>query len=442
MSVIGRLLFVPAALALATGVAPDVAAADPTPSTPIRHLVVLLQEDRTFDSYFGTFAGAAGPPAGVCMPLQLPSTTPCRQPFHLDTLRTSALQHGAAAAGVAYNAGGMNGFATAQRPALASQVMGHYDGSDLPLYWNLASDYVLADHFFSSAIGGSVTNHVFAIAARPPPAGRVPAAGWDFPTIFDRLDAAGVSWKYYVRNYQPAVTYRTAATAKGGVSQVVRVPLLALGRYVDDPSLRAHIVDETRYFEDLGAGTLPAVSFIVASGATEQAPSNVSLGERHAASLVMALMRSSAWSASLFVLAWDDWGGWYDHLPPPQVDSDGYGFRVPAIFVSPYAPQGRIDHTVYDFTSILRFIEINWSVSPLTARDATAASIAIALDLTQAPRAPQLPASTYPPPQGLKSNNRPQLVAFYALVFGFALVGLLWLRLASRGLDPGEKRAA
>jgi phospholipase C len=87
-------------------------------------------------------------------------------------------------------------------------------------------------------------------------------------------------------------------------------------------------------------------------------------------------MRSSAWSSSLFTLSWDDWGGWYDHVAPPQVDADGYGFRVPAIFVSPYAKTGTIDNTTYDFTSVLKFIEDNWSLAPLTGRDATANSIA------------------------------------------------------------------
>ena len=412
---------------LAAAAVPTAAAADPTPASPIRHLVVLLQEDRSFDSYFGTFPGADGIPASVCMPLELPNDTPCQQPFHLSAPRTAGLQHGSVAAQAGYNAGAMNGFGTAQRPAQAAQVMGYYDGTDLPLYWNLATDYVLADRFFASALGGTVTNHVFAIAGRPVPSGRMPAGGWDYPTIFDRLQQAGVSWKYYVRNYQATVTYRTQRTATGGASQVARVPLLAMGRYVDDPNLRSHIVDESQYFADLNAGTLPAVSFIVASGATEQAPSNIGLGERHAGSLILALMRSTTWQSSLFVLSWDDWGGWYDHVPPPQVDADGYGFRVPTILISPYAPPGRIDSTVYDFTSILRFIEVNWNVSPLTARDATATSIGTALDLTSGPRDPQLPQSTYPASIGLKSTNRPQLVAFYALVFGAAIAGALWL---------------
>ena len=133
-------------------------------------------------------------------------------------------------------------------------------------------------------------------------------------------------------------------------------------------------------------------------------------------------MRSSAWNSSVFALTWDDWGGWYDHVAPPQVDADGYGFRVPAIFVSPYARHGTIDNTTYDFTSVLRFIEDNWSLQPLTARDATANSIANALDLSQPPSPPIFPSQTYPVPGSSDSPNRPTLLALYAAVVAFAII--------------------
>jgi phospholipase C len=137
-------------------------------------------------------------------------------------------------------------------------------------------------------------------------------------------------------------------------------------------------------------------------------------------------MRSSAWSSSLFALSWDDWGGWYDHVVPPQVDGDGYGFRVPAIFVSPYAKSGTIDNTTYDFTSVLKFIEDNWGLAPLTARDATANSIADALDFSRPPAAPIFPSQTYPSAVSFDTHNRPILLAVYAAValfaVGFALV--------------------
>jgi phospholipase C len=132
-------------------------------------------------------------------------------------------------------------------------------------------------------------------------------------------------------------------------------------------------------------------------------------------------MRSSAWSSSLFALTWDDWGGWYDHVAPPQVDGDGYGFRVPAIFVSPYAKSGTVDDTTYDFTSVLKFIEDNWGLPPLTARDATANSIANALDFSKAPAAPVFPAQTYPSTVSFDTHNRPILLAIYAAVVLFAV---------------------
>src|SRR5205823_7467839 len=103
-------------------------------------------------------------------------------------------------------------------------------------------------------------------------------------------------------------------------------------------------------------------------------PGKVQSGMKFVKATIQALQRSEAWDSSVFMLAYDDWGGWYDHVPPPQVDAFGYGFRVPAILVSPYARRGRIDHTELDFTSILRFIEDNWNLAPLATRDAQANS--------------------------------------------------------------------
>ncbi len=119
------------------------------------------------------------------------------------------------------------------------------------------------------------------------------------------------------------------------------------------------------------------------------------------------------------MLTWDDWGGWYDHVPPPQVDGDGYGFRVPGIFVSPYAKSGTIDDTTYDFTSILKFIEDNWNLPPLTGRDATANSVANALDFSRAPAAPVFPAQSLTP-NTPNTANRSLLLFIYAVVIALA----------------------
>jgi phospholipase C len=139
---------------------------------------------------------------------------------------------------------------------------------------------------------------------------------------------------------------------------------------------------------DLQNGTLPAVSYIVPSGASEHPPSSLMSGQRFVKNILQELMRSTAWDSSAFLLAYDDWGGWYDHVNPPQVDQYGYGLRVPAILVSPYAKNHYIDHTALDFTSILKFIEQNWNIAPLASRDSNANNFLDAFNFHQPPRLP------------------------------------------------------
>jgi phospholipase C len=205
------------------------------------------------------------------------------------------------------------------------------------------------------------------------------------PTIFDRLQEAGISWKFYVQNYNPAITFRTPGTGDEA-SQLIWAPLLNYNRFIDDPALNSRIVDMSEYFTDLAEGTLPSVSFMVPSGASEHPPGSIQAGERFIRSLVNALMTSTSWSTSAFMWTYDDWGGWYDHVPPPSVDQYGYGFRAPALLISPYARRGHVDSTTLDFTSQLKFIENNWGVPPLAARDAAANDILSAFDFDAGPR--------------------------------------------------------
>ena len=424
---------------------PTVDAAGPQPSvapaTPIQHLVVLMQENHTFDNYFGTYPGVDGPPDGLCMPRD-PATPSagCVEPYHLESRRTVDLAHGTDVAAVALNGGKLDGFIAAQnkRNLPGDTAMGYYDGSDLPFYWNLASSYVLADRFFSSDAGGSKENHVFWVSGQSG-GGSVPRDGYTFDTIFDRLQAAGIDWKFYVQNYDPSITFRNLTGAPQD-SQTVWVPLLNFDRFIKDPDLSSRIVDVSEYHKDLAAGTLPAVSFIAPSGASEHPPGDVAIGQVYGASQVTALMQSSSWSSSLFVITWDDWGGWYDHVPPPQVDANGYGMRVPALFVSPYAARGRIDSTTFDFTSILRFVEDNWHIPPLTARDAAANSVGTALDFGSSPQAPILPGPIYPERQPVNPSARLALLAIYGLAgIGVpAVVALWWRRREWAPERPGE----
>jgi phospholipase C len=403
----------------------DRAADEPRPNTPIEHFIVLMQENHSFDNYFGTYPGADGIPPGTCMPVDpADPSSGCVRPFHIGDkdVEMADPDHSSRTHQAQYNDGRMDGFVHAlnQRNQDGRLAMGYYDGRDLPYYWNAADEYVLFDRFFTSAARGSFTNHVYWVSA----AGghgedSTTAEGLgDLPTIFDSLQESGISWKFYVQNYNPEITYRTVDDYPGNrASQVVWVPLLNYPRYIDDPELFSHIVSLDEYFDDLQRGTLPAVAYMVPSGPSEHPPQSPSPGQTFVRTLINELMRSDAWESSAFLWTYDDWGGWYDHVPPPQVDEAGYGFRVPALLVSPYARRGYIDSTVLDFTSILRFVEDNWNLEPLTERDANANSIASAFDFAQEPRDPHFIGVE----RGENEKNEPSRAVIY-LAYAATLV--------------------
>lgn len=386
-------------LALASaGVAfADTPAEDTPTTTPIKHFIFLMQENHSFDNYFGTYPGAEGFSPDTCMPIDPydPQNTGCVKPFHIEGSGADIVHSRRAFEGQ-FNNGRMDGFV--YTPQWLQQTdgaiaMGYYDDRDIPYYWNIADEYVLFDRFFSSAAGGSLVNHVYWLTATPGNSGResIPEEGYgDLPTIFDRLQERGISWKFYVQNYDPNIHFRAKREDLGDrVSQVVWAPLLAYDRYINDQELARHIVDLDQFYEDLQNDTLPAVAYLVPSGASEHPPGSIQSGQRFVRGLINALMSSKAWSRSAFMWAYDDWGGWYDHVPPPQIDEFGYGFRVPALLVSPYARRGFVDSTEYDYTSALKFIQENWNVPPLATRDARAQSFVKAFDFSQPPRAPQ-----------------------------------------------------
>lgn len=405
------------------------AAAVREPNTPIRHFIVLMQENHTFDNCFGTYPGADGIPPDVCIPVDSNDPTgQCVRPFHIGTLPIEDLDHSSVTFWRQYNDGRMDGFIWALRLRNhdGRTAMGYYDGNDLPYYWNLVGEFVLFDRSFSSAHGGSVRNHMYWIAAVPgSEKNSIPDEGFpnDIVTIFDRLEEAGITWKFYIQNYDPSITYRSRTTVVGPrAAQVVWCPLLAIPRYLDDPNLFQKIGPLDQYFTDLQNGTLPQVAYIVPSGASEHPPGSLQASQRFVRSLIQALMRSSYWHHSAFFVTYDDWGGWYDHVPPPQVDDYGYGFRVPAFLVSPYAKRGFIDSTTYDFTSILKFIEENWDLQPLAERDAQATSISNAFDFSQPPRPPVFSPWDWPPVQ---PPAPPKQTVVYGLYGTALLLGLL-----------------
>ena len=398
-------------------------------TTPIKHFVVLMQENHTFDNYFGTYPGADGFPDGLQM-LVNPQNPDAGyvEPWHIGMSSIADLGHSAAIFEEQYNDGQMDGFIAAlnKRKQDGRIAMGYYDDRDIPYYWNLADNYVLFDRFFSSTKDGSFSNHMYWVAGTSPVAERgneLSAVLENVPTIFDRLEEADISWKFYVENYDPSITYRNLGDVGNRASQVVWVPLLNFDRFLDDPELSSHIVDLSQYYTDLREGTLPAVAYIIPSGASEHPPQYPASGQRFVRTLIQELMRSSAWDSSAFLLLYDDWGGWYDHVSPPQVDEFGYGFRVPGLLVSPYARTGYVDSTMLDFTSVLKFIEENWNVDPLATRDAEANNILSAFDFTQPPRrAEYLTLSRESVPEAKTGSSS---IIYTAYGFGILLSGLV-----------------
>jgi phospholipase C len=398
-----------------------------TPNTPIEHVIVVMQQNHTFDNYFGTYPGANGVQKDTCVPVSLSNEkASCVSPFKITNESITDLSHSDVIFANQFQKGKMNGFVDALNKLNQNGTlsMGYFDDQDIPYYWNLADEYVLFDNYFSSAHTGSITNRMFWVSGR---AGRefnrIPEGGFgDIPTIFDKLQERGISWKFYIRNYDPSLNYRKMKELDYLPPQIQWVPLLSFDRFLDDPELSSRIVDFSEYYDDLANGTLPAVSYVLLLGATEHPISDPGLGEKATQTMLQALMQSDSWKSSAFFLTYDDWGGWYDHVPPPQVDARGYGFRVPTLLVSPYARKGRIDHTLLDHPSLLKFIEQNWNIPPLADRDAKANNFTSAFDFSGSPRPPVFIAATREVPAPRIQPRRIVIYAAYGAAMLFAFI--------------------
>jgi phospholipase C len=181
------------------------------------------------------------------------------------------------------------------------------------------------------------------------------------------------------------------------------------------------------------------VAYIAPAGASEHPPGSIRSGQKFVKALIQALMRSDSWNSSAFLLLYDDWGGWYDHVKPPQVDKSGYGLRVPAILISPYARRGHIDSTVLDFTSVPKFIEENWNLKPLAERDAKANSFMKAFNFSQPPRAPFF----IPFERVVKEQKiEPRRIVIYAAYGGALVVAVLMFIWTAIGSDLRKKSIA
>jgi phospholipase C len=360
----------------------------------IRHVVVIMQENRSFDSYFGTYPRADGIPAGVCVPD--PQTGSCVRPFHDRFDMNAGGPHGAANSVADINGGRMNGFVAQQEQARKTclfkfdpacgpggamhDVMGYHDGREIPNYWTYARNYVLQDHMFESVASWSLPSHLFMVSGwsatctdplnpmscqssllnpdreRP---NLQPDYAWTDVTYL--LHRAGVSWAYYVApGTQPDCDDDAISCApkkqNAGTPEIWN-PLPDFTTVRQDGQL-GNIQDLGNFYTAARTGTLPAVSWITPNGkVSEHPPALISTGQSYVTGLVNAIMRSPDWASTAIFLAWDDWGGFYDHVQPPTVDQNGYGLRVPGIVISPYARRGYVDHQTLSFDAYLKFLE-------------------------------------------------------------------------------------
>jgi phospholipase C len=370
----------------------------------IHHIVVIMQENRSFDSYFGTYPGADGIPAGVCVPD--PRIAGCVRPFHDRNDRNLGGPHSANNSLADISGGRMDGFVIQQQNGMHSceqtfnpacgnaggtaDVMGYHNGADIPNYWAYARDFVLQDHMFEPNSSWSLPAHLFMVsewsascARRGDPMSCTNAlqSPGNPPDFLSRLGVAsptppdyawtdltyllhkyGVSWGYYVFQGSEPDCEDNAAMSCAPVRQGPRTPgiwnPLPYFDTVQQDNQLGNIQSLSNFFAAAKAGTLPAVSWINPNGrVSEHPPALVSAGQSYVTGLINAIMRGPDWNSTAIFLTWDDWGGFYDHVRPPTVDQNGYGLRVPGLVISPYALQGTVDHQTLSFDAYVKFIE-------------------------------------------------------------------------------------
>jgi len=427
---------------------------------PIRHVIVIVQQDRSFDSYFGTYPGADGIPMAngrpsVCAPD--PKSGKCVRPFHSHAERNIGGPNDARAAKVAVNHGKMNGFIRAARArnpcrvptdagcaaGAGTDVMGYHDAREIPNYWAYAKNFVLQDRMFEPVAASSLSAHLSlvsgwsAMCARPGDASScrnnadvpqsvlpdAPGSTWRPPDfawtdLTYLLHRAGIEWRYYVgQGTEPVCEEPAQLTCSSQPSPDATPPAwnplpffdtVRNNRQLDNIQTVDNFVDEARN------GTLPEVSWIVPSiRFSERSHASVKAGMNYVTYLINAAMLGPDWESTAIFLTWDDWGGFYDHVVPPRVDANGFGLRVPGLVISPWAKPGHIDHQTLSFDAYIKFIEDTFldgaRLDPKTdgrpdprpsVRDGSpeVGDLMEDFDFTQIPRAPLLLPAERPTP--------------------------------------------
>lgn len=381
-------------------------------NNPIKHVIIMMQENRSFDSYFGTYPGANGIPQGTCVPLDPDNYSKgCVKPFHDPHDQNYGGGHGARSAKADLNDGVkkalLDGFVSQETRGASKHcvhpntsrcsgtfdgvarhdAMGYHTADEIPNYWAYAQNFVLQDSMFEGVRGYSFSSHLdltsewSAICSDqtllgtcmstllPAPITKYTSLPW--ANLFQLLDRHLVSWKYYLEegtipdcddgdeDCPPAPQVSTVPSIWNPAPLYSSV--IAKGRNY----LKEHNPKIDQFYVDLQQGTLPQVSWIIPSdNHSEHPPNGVTSGMENVTALVNAVASSRYWNSTAIFLTWDEWGGFYDHVVPPNVDQNdtqfhvqGFGLRVPGLLISAWARKGYIDHHVLSFDSYATFIE-------------------------------------------------------------------------------------
>ena len=382
-----------------------VSCAKPTPAgtNKIKHVIVIVQQNRSFDNYFGTYPGANGIPMRNGIPTACipdPASGSCVRPARDPTDLNVGGRHGYSSALADINGGKMDGFVAQvsypekcrRKPRLEScapgtsapDVIGYHDYHEIPNYWAYARNFVLQDRMFASSLSwGGPTGSLFMVsgwsarckikgnpmscysAVRKKPespdgsSGKTPNYAWTDLTYL--LHRAGVSWGFYsFTGTQADCTDYVPSCAPG--ARKVRTPArwnpLPYFSTVRKNGQLANFRSISKFYEAAAKGTLPAVSWVVPNTTlSERDPGVVSAGESYVTGLVNTIMGGPDWKSTAIFVTWDDWGGYYDHVRPPRVDENGYGLRLPGLVISPYAKRGFVDDQTLSPDAYLKFIE-------------------------------------------------------------------------------------
>ncbi len=379
------------------------------PNDHIQHVITVMMENHDYDNYFGTYCQVTGPycpmtgngiPAGTCVPYYPTDLSAgCVVPYNLTPAQffVNDMGHDWGTGRIAYDNGAMDGFYDAEGTTIA---FGHYNQTTIPIYWDMAEEYGLADNFWGGNLSYSLPNHWYLVSGATPEYAYDNWLGEDgvqsvyldeansTRTIQDLLVNHSYSWKYYDT---PLLPYGQAIDGGFWGSAYDFWNPMAARAETYTAQFDRHFVPRSDFLSDINDSKLPNVSWVIPDFAYSDHPdSNNSYGEAWVAELVNAVEASPYWNSTVIFITWDDYGGWYDHVPPSTVLGDLLSFRMPLLVISPYAKEGFIDHSPMDFMSLLRFVEWQFSLGCLRPLDCFAPLPLGMFDFNQPPRAPLL----------------------------------------------------